>query len=217
MPTLHDDGYEIRDRWFHIEHGLKELVTERLKTSGGPIFNDNQDIHKNDKKRIQALLPLRDFSVSYIRNKLTWAFPDHAVGGVVALQSKAGCQRQAAHCDYVPDEDFLATTDDTVPLLCVIALEEETKLDVWPRSHQIVRNIRAARRIPTISRKTLILNMGDVVIFRGDLVHAGSSYAATNTRIHVYLDHPTVPRMRNRTWVIYKHADPFLQERIADA
>jgi hypothetical protein len=67
-----------------------------------------------------------------------------------------------------------------------------------------------------IVRKTLILQAGDAVLFRGDLVHAGSEYSKANVRLHIYLDSPVVPRDPNRTWIIYKHADPLLRDRIIE-
>jgi hypothetical protein len=35
--------------------------------------------------------------------------------------------------------------------------------------------------------KTVTLNAGDVVLFRGDTIHAGAAYEKTNIRVHTYL------------------------------
>jgi hypothetical protein len=35
------------------------------------------------------------------------------------------------------------------------------------------------------------INKGDALIARGDLVHAGNSYAEDNLRLHYYFDHPS--------------------------
>ena len=64
------------------------------------------------------------------------------------------------------------------PLGALLALEEGTKLAV----HGI---------------GDVLLQRGDCLVFDGDLVHAGSAYPdAPNTRVHVYLDVPTVERRR---------------------
>jgi hypothetical protein len=47
-------------------------------------------------------------------------------------------------------------------------------------------------------------------------VHAGSAYEKANRRLHIYLDSPTIPRIQNRTWIIYKHADSVMQGRILE-
>jgi hypothetical protein len=50
----------------------------------------------------------------------------------------------------------------------------------------------------------LNLNKGDILIFRADLVHAGSDYDELNIRLHTYLDSPDVQRDNNRTYLISK-------------
>jgi ectoine hydroxylase-related dioxygenase (phytanoyl-CoA dioxygenase family) len=209
---METDGYVVLPGWWADVRAVRTTANKYIDADSGPIFNDNPTMGRNDRKRIQATVP--KVAVRILTNTLQAKWPNHHVGGAVALRSLPGCQRQAAHCDYIPDATFLESTDDTVPLLFLLALEDGTKLDVWPGSHRLVRNPRASRRVPTILRRTLTLNAGDAVAFRGDLVHAGSSYDTVNTRIHVYLDSPSVPRDPNRTWIVYKHADPLLRERI---
>lgn len=46
------------------------------------------------------------------------------------------------------------------------------------------------------------LNPGDMIVFRGDFIHAGSGYDADNYRIHYYCDSKFVPRKTNQTWLI---------------
>ena len=164
-----------------------------------PIFNGKC------KLRRQIALPLTKW-VQNLKEKLQ--FGDYQVRNFVILQSLPGCQEQEAHCDYVPTPELLQTTDDTVPLLFFLALEDDTTLEVWPGSHYVVRG---EHRV--IHKQQLKLNAGDAVFFRADLVHAGSAYSKQNTRIHCYLDHPSVRRDPNRTWLIQKHSD--IQEYIA--
>ena len=158
-----------------------------------PIFNGKC------KLRRQIGLPLTKW-VQNLKEKLQ--FGDYVVRNFVILQSLPGCQEQEAHCDYVPTPELLETTDDTVPLLFFLALEDDTTLEVWSGSHRVVRG---EHRV--IHKQQLKLNAGDAVFFRGDLVHAGSAYSKKNTRIHCYLDHPSVKRDPNRTWIIQKHSD----------
>jgi hypothetical protein len=206
------DGYMVLQGWWTAGvDGLRTSANKYLDANSGPIFNDNPD-ERNDRKRLQATFPLASMRALHEALKAEW--PSHHVGGAVALRSLPGCHRQAAHCDYIPDAAFLGTDEETVPLLFLLALEDDTKLDVWPGSHRLVRH---ALRGPPIPRRTLTLAAGDAVLFRGDLVHAGSEYSKANTRIHVYLDSPVAPRDPNRTWIVYKHADPLLQARIDES
>ena len=41
---------------------------------------------------------------------------------------------------------------------------------------------------------------GDVLVFDGDVAHAGASYCECNLRLHTYLDVPEVVRERDHTW-----------------
>lgn len=208
--SLHTDGYEIRKGWFPISPEFTEQVNATLEKAG-PIFNGA----RNDGRRRQATFPLR--YARALHEKLSCAFPDHMVGGLVALESLPGCGRQAAHCDYVPTPELLATRDEEIPLLALIALEPHTRLDVWPASHRIIRGAPHTRSTSPSLRKTLDLEPGDLVIFRADLVHAGSAYDRRNIRLHAYLDSPAVPRVPNRTWVIHQHADLSTYTRIKEA
>ena len=41
---------------------------------------------------------------------------------------------------------------------------------------------------------------GDMVIFRGDLSHAGAAFYGDNLRLHVYIDSPVYPREAGATF-----------------
>lgn len=130
-----------------------------------------------------------------------------AVGGVVLIRSDPPCAAQMAHCDYAPHADLLASTDSTIPHLLLIALEDSTSLDVWPRSHRLLRGAAEARK--PLRALRVQLDRGDALLFRGDLVHAGSAYTnKTNIRVHIYLDTPCVKRIKDRTYIVSKNAAP---------
>jgi ectoine hydroxylase-related dioxygenase (phytanoyl-CoA dioxygenase family) len=185
------DGYEIKRDFIDVS-AILDYALERAKKAE-PIFNGKC------KLRRQIVLPVTKW-VQELKDKLQ--FGEYIVRNFVVLQSLPGCQEQEAHCDYVPTPNLLATTDETVPLLFFLALEDDTTLEVWPRSHKVVRG-----KLEVIHKQQIKLNKGDAVFFRADLVHAGSAYFKSNTRIHCYLDHPSVRRDPNRTWIIQKHSD----------
>jgi hypothetical protein len=213
---LHSQGYTVIPRFLNITNTahLWELVSAYAeKHRMDPIFNFNASA-PTDRRRRQIDMPV--WMSALLRTCLMTAAPGRMATDCVILESLRGCQVQAAHTDYVPDAALLDTDDDTVPLLAVFALQSGTKLEVWPESHRLVRRARLTRHTPKVAHRTVELDAGDVIVFRGDLIHAGSAYTAHNLRIHVYLDHPTVPRPPNRTWVIQKHAEPLLRAAVLE-
>lgn len=211
MESLHAEGYTVLKTFTTISRATFDYFYE-LSGSAEPIFNDNPEYHRNDSLRRQYDLKpslTQGVFIAKLKRQLTAVFPNHIAKDWVLLQSSPGCRQQAAHTDYIPTPELKRASDSTIPLLCIIALQDNTTLEVWPRTHRL-------RRYPILQR-TITLSAGDALIFRGDLVHAGSAYSAENIRLHVYLDHPSVPRDPNRTWIIYKHADEECQKIIDES
>ena len=195
---METDGFEIHRSWITDPPNFALVKTE-------PIFNDNPT-NRSDKKRRQATI--RTAWTNEVHRRLAAEYPHLYPSPAILIESLPGCQRQAAHCDYVPSRELKEAADSKIPLLFLLAVEPDTRLDVWPGSHIDDGRIRR--------RRTLHLDVGDAVFFRADLVHAGSAYEKANRRLHIYLDSPTIPRIPNRTWIIYKHADPVMQGRILE-
>lgn len=126
----------------------------------------------------------------------------------------AGCGEQAAHCDYIPTNTMKNINDELMPLAVLIAIMPNTKINVWPKSNGIhCKKTCTVNQIP-IGKTIINMDPGDIFIFRGDTVHAGSNYEVSNYRIHAYMDSPSIPRLPNRTWLINKHADDFVKNMI---
>ena len=90
-----------------------------------------------------------------------------------------------------------------------------TMLNIWPNSSRLATaNENELKNAKAIDRTEAKLSPGDVVVFRGDFIHAGSGYANANSRIHYYLDSPLVPRTQNRVWLIDKHGSDALRDLI---
>jgi hypothetical protein len=204
MERLHVDGYAILPGFVSDTSTMRAAYARLANQYAEPIFNDNPAAHRNDSRRRQMTLRC----VAPLRRRLEAMFPQHTARDWVLLESLPGCRQQAAHTDYVPTAELRTASDSEMPLLFMLAIEDDTYLDVWPRTHR-------PRRHP-VSQTTVRLNAGDAVLFRGDLVHAGSAYEKHNLRIHAYLDHPAVPRDPNRTWIIYKHADESVRSTICE-
>jgi len=173
---------------------LKErMVGEGCVFQHLPDENDPEDILKNDGKRHQLIIKqfsrrnkqiefIKDLSqqVAFIVNKL---FPANELkqSPVSVLYSEKGCCFQDPHYDYHPTLNPLVTEC----FAAILFLEDGGKLVVQHGSKLIDQQF----------------NQGDLIIFRGDLAHAGSAYMESdNTRLHYYFDHIDYTREQDATY-----------------
>ena len=107
-------------------------------------------------------------------------------GAAVAIHSEHGCQQQPWHADYSPTK---CEGMRYKPQGVLLALQPHTHFLIAAEAGGGVEDVE--------------LSPGDVLIFDGDIVHAGAAYKdAPNTRIHVYLNVPDVARPKNSTWLV---------------
>lgn len=197
---LHIDGYKIIKKAVDIPDNVYEELKKQVDKKARFIFNSS----RNDKKRVQCRLSYRQKYMSAFVLKLNRYIKKNvsnnlSINDWVILKSKPGCKEQLSHCDYLPSDDFMECPEDYIPLLCLVAIEPNTKINVWKNSIGYSSLIK-------INKTILSLDKGDMFIFRGDLVHAGASYDKENIRLHAYLDSFLCPREPNRTYIISKHA-----------
>ena len=186
LPANHI-GYTIFRRAFS-EYDLPRDIHDLINTAS-PIFNTAK---KNDRLRRQVQ-NIDDHR--FIRQRfMPWLqllFPELTPNTPVLLVSMAGCQEQVAHTDFDP-EDIKHLPGGLVPMSALLALQDDTGLNIWSGSH----------RNTSSTKKTLLLEAGDVCVFRGDLVHCGAAYDKQNVRIHAYIDNDLVPRDLGKTYRI---------------
>ena len=103
-----------------------------------------------------------------------------------ALTSNAGCKPQPPHGDAADCGAFADMRAGDVPLSVVRAFMPGSTLRVYPRGCD-----REWRRVYYAPR--------EMIVFRGDFIHAGDSYVTANTRIHTYVDSHVAPRMPDTT------------------
>jgi hypothetical protein len=93
--------------------------------------------------------------------------------------------RQPRHWD-VPDNDDEGHMEDLnlpgtdVPLSVMVAIEPGAKLWIYPDGCNSDEE----------TALLVELEVGDVLVWRGDLVHAGAGYGVDHYRIHAYVDSP---------------------------
>ena len=96
------------------------------------------------------------------------------------ISSSIGDIQQSFHTDF-------QTKNAELSYSCILALEDDTKLI----------GLEFNEETKTYTEVRIHLNAGDLVIFRGDFVHAGGSYNKPNLRLHWYLDHVVMSRIHN--------------------
>lgn len=218
--TLHETGFQIISHAINIDQRVLDNAHRACDRKIPIIFNHNEINKHNDFKRRQRNLPMATQYMKHFDEQVknlvqrqvnTSLIPTDPV----ILHSLPGCQPQAAHCDYIPDEALKAVPDQLMPLAALICLMPGTHLKVWPNSARLATaNEKDLKNVAPISCEEVELHPGDMLIFRGDFVHAGSGYEKENYRIHYYLDSPLVPRTKNRTWIIQRDGNEAMRNII---
>lgn len=178
---FYDDANEL-------SQNMRALQT-RLKTQSYSIF---QQPNVNDKKR--RMLEAAEFAaketkiIGRIHTQLLLLFKEVGNGRSIlspaaVLQSLRDCMEQRLHRDF----NFAEKPVETIQSFLVItALQRNTKLVIYTKRG---------------GKQTIYLNVGDVFIGRGDLIHAGGGYESQNIRIHWYVDFPNNLREPGKTYV----------------
>lgn len=205
IKNLHSNGY------IHIKNAVNvtdkdiSFYIEKSKWSAR-IFNDNE-FSPDDKLRKQRRINTENPTCKHFKDMtklLQKKFPLHNFNEAVIIKSLAGCGRQAAHCDYVESHDIVTCPDNMIPLGVLGSIEKGSKIVVWPKSHMLMYGLNNdLENDNKIEFKEINLLPGDILVFRGDLVHAGAAYEKDNMRVHIYGDSPNVKRDPNSTWIAY--------------
>lgn len=226
LDELYKTGYQILKSHIEIPQNIKKQLmgfTYYENLDNGTIFNHNEMSDINDGKRKQYFIkPEVKSSLAIFMNELNMnlksIFPLLYPNDWVILKSNTGCKPQAAHTDYFPPYGPVELYE--IPINVLIALQKNTFLNVWPHSHKLISvEYMTDRIIPSeyidqkpIHKKVIELEPGDVLLFRGDLVHGGAGYKETNYRMHCYLDYGY--REPNKTWLVHRKGSELLKKMI---
>lgn len=132
----------------------------------------------SDKKRKQiigdtrkCILPIQQS----VEKLITSAFANVQLSypNATTLLSLRGCGRQAYHYDFNSEHPHSSRS-----YACLVALMDQTQVYGLQRIHDS----------EDFEEVAIKLSAGDVLVFRGDFIHAGSDYTDTNIRLHFYFD-----------------------------
>lgn len=157
----------------HLSDSDLTRLRDYAQKHAGPIFNP-------DKRRLQAALRRDSSLVRRLLDVLEKAgqMEGRSLGSVVVLMSQENCKQQTWHTDY----DVETVSNVRVkPLGVLLALQDNTFFEEYPD-------------------KKHTLHAGDVLMFEGDVVHAGAAYERENVRVHAYVDSNEIKRLPNKTY-----------------
>lgn len=158
---------------FRIWKGALTITAEDIHRQRTYLDARPYVVFNPDEKRLQATIPMTDPLIVQLVSRMRSMLGEHEVQEPVVLQSLAGCLQQEWHTDYDKDNHSSFSV--------LLALQDDTRLET--------------------PGKTIELDQGDLLIFRSDLVHAGSWYNRENLRIFLFCDLPTVKRRKNATYI----------------
>jgi len=201
LNAIHTTGYCILKNQLKVSSAdLSELFAQ-INHSSVAIFNHDWD--NNDKKRMQRVLQKEKIGfIHALDDVVNRINPNLTQSTWVIIKSDAGCKKQMAHLDYVPTAEFSSVVkNDTsfIPLLVLVGVMDNTYIHIWENSIAITNETYDGPSVPSTK---ILLNKGDVLVFRSDVIHAGSEYDELNIRLHCYLDSPKVARDEDTTFII---------------
>lgn len=213
---LHKDGFVIYRNVLEITPFILQKIKDIEKSSNYEFIFNNE---KNDLKRTQINVDY-DNPLSKEILKITEPFytkiisKDHYFKNMVVLKSEAECEEQIPHTDYVLSDDFLNLKSSELPLAMIVPLQDNTYFNVWPEAINFKDNL--LKKSDKFKKNIVNLSKGDLVFFRGDLVHAGAYFPKKNYRIHTYIDSKHFKRKYDTTFYIKEDGEKKFGKKFVD-
>jgi hypothetical protein len=178
--------------WSGLTKDIKQLDKQMY-----PIFK-----RANKSRRYQAHITPKQKQlnnlVDEVIDKLQSQLPLFSFKNPVLLKSDPGCQVQPAHSDLGPSIAVDSNNPTIVQSLgLLLCLQPDTTLTVWKG---LKNNNIEAKNGPPVLPSILLLHPGDILLFLGNQIHAGSAYEIENYRIHIYLESIKQKIETNKTW-----------------
>lgn len=175
--------YRVFKNVVDIPDYISSYIYQESK-KGDAIFNNGHE--SGDGKRTQY-----DFNCKIgihfkkvLRNFMkTKGFMNHYIKDLVIVRSEPYCKRQKLHTDYDIDKlRHIKKTD--YPYGILVGVSDNSRFLISDKNRV----------------KTIYINKGDIIVFRGDVLHAGAEYYSENIRLHAYVDSKKYKREKNTTY-----------------
>jgi len=86
------------------------------------------------------------------------------------------------------EKQLLRANPDKPNLSLLVALQDNTRVVVFPHSHRYFPKVSGGRLSTKIHPVTVVLNSGHALLFRQNLVHHGAPSTGVNHRVLWYID-----------------------------
>ena len=216
---LLDDGYIVIDysrskSVFLGENDQAQAAADVLDL-GEFIFNNGLDGGIGDMSRLMKIcefdnLPGR--AASMTSGTLLRTFPHLRRGTAAFLLSLEHGHDQMPHTDIGAGDSYLNeergrvlktyADNGKVPLSVIMAFDKPAYLHIWPGSHRVLWSTKSEGS--QMRGRRVQIPRYSALVFRQDLVHAGTAYTTQNLRLHFYLDLdvPDYEREANTTFLV---------------
>ena len=204
IQNLESEGYVFLrytpDKKSYVKRATMSNLTSSILRQGIPIINDDSVVPGGDQTRLMQICALKGETgraAKLISGRLLATFP-HLKSGIAAfLVSKAHGHEQQPHTDVesgfekLKDKNTAAlwgyVQDNKVPLSVVLTYSQAATLIVWPGSHKTVWKPDSEVLGFQLGIRVTVPPYS-AIVFRQDLVHAGSAYVTNALRLHFYLE-----------------------------
>lgn len=237
LTQMNGEGYYVVKNIMNLDESMPSTWIRKSK-KWKRVFGRKryQSTHQNSVVDKSVIKPLLDESKKQLEHFFTTLFYGETALTfsleTAVLWSKPDCPRQQWHFDYrsynkgtkrqlSPINLFeLSDKLTAVPLIGLLGLMENTTIDVVPYSYKffaydLPKNSNFKGTHKPIQLK---IGKGDIIIMRGDILHAGSAYTDNHYRIHYYLDFQGSPfpvhDSRDTNYLTHQNYIKFLDEKV---
>ena len=193
---LDNDGFVILDyvrEGGNISEQMRGNLIDIMLENGSFILNNSSDGTAGDLSRLMMGVEPCDIPgklAMRVVRRLLRQFPFLKMGKAAYLSSLEHGHDQLPHIDLSSPSDLLNAYVDRqmVPLSVIITYREPAILNVWRGSHRLVWASRRKDARKRCFGERITVPPYSAIVFRQDLVHAGTSYDSPNLRLHLFLD-----------------------------
>ena len=183
----------VRDGRNRITAAKRTALIDEIFDKGSFIVNNSSDGTPGDYSRLMLGVNPQDvpgkLAMKVVR-KLLKTFPFLKLGKATYLTSREHGHDQLPHIDVSDPNEILHGYIDKgmIPLSVMLTYKEPAVLNIWKGSHNLVWGKSENGPKGKWIGERFVIPPYSAMVFRQDLVHAGTSYSSPNLRLHFFLD-----------------------------
>ena len=197
IQEIEDFGFTfldyVREGGNSITADKRARQVEAMLDEGSFIVNNLADGTPGDHTRLMMEVEPNNIPgkmAMKVARKLRRTFPYLKLGKATFLSSLEHGHDQLPHIDVSnPTETLRGYIEKKmIPLSVMMTYREPAVLNVWRGSHEVVWRLDTSNSNKKWYGERLTIPPYSVLVFRQDLVHAGTAYNSQNLRLHFFMD-----------------------------